>query len=391
MASDQKSEAAGDRNDAPDSTETPAPLSLSEFAADPVEPPKDDAPEENDPPQEPPRESVPPQKPERGGTFLPALLGGVFAALIGFVAGKAGILDPLLPPGWRTPDPTAQIATLEDRLAEQSGEIGTLRSRLDGIAIPDIAPLGSRIDDIAGDLKPISSEISALASDISELESRLSSLEKRPINEGVSQAAIDAYERELTRMKETLAAQREEVEGFIAQARNMEIEADRSRQTAAQRNALTRLQTALIEGAPYAPVLEELRTSGLDVPPGLADQADRGVTTLAALRAEFPDAAREALADAREAGKGDNPGFSSFLARQFGARSVAPRAGDDPDAILSRAEAAVTDGRIDTALVELEALPEAAKPALAGWMAAASRRQAAMKAADAMAQTLGSN
>ena len=170
----------------------------------------------------------------------------------------------------------------------------------------------------------------------------------------------------------------------------MEAEAAKASETALQRNALTRLQAALVEGAPFAAILGDLGAAGLEVPAGLADSAETGVPTLAALRADFPDAARRALADAREADKGPDAGFGAFLARQFGARSVAPRAGDDPDAILSRAEAAVTDGRIDSALTELEALPDAAKPALAEWTALATRRQAAMAGAEALAQTLAS-
>lgn len=329
--------------------------------------------------------------PARRGGFVAALLGGVVAAVVGFVAGKAGLIDPMLPIGWRTPDTSAQIAALEGRIDDQTGEIRSLRDQVGGIAVPDLAPLGQRIDALAGDLRPLNSELAALSSDLSDLEARLASVEKRPISEGVSQAAIDAYERELTRMRESLATQRTEVENIIAQARSMEAEASQSRQVAARRNALTRLQAALVEGAPYAQILEDMRTEGMEIPTALVQDAETGVATLAALRAAFPDAARQALAAAREASKGDNPGFSAFLARQFGARSVAPKAGDDPDAILSRAEAAVIDGRIDTALVELEALPEAARAPLADWIAEASRRQAAMNAADTLAQTLAAN
>ena len=256
--------------------------------------------------------------------------------------------------------------------------------------MPDIAPLDSRIESLAGELEPLADKMTALTSAQSDLQSRIDELEKRPISEGVSQSAIDAYERELTRMKDSLEAQRAEVDNYISQARSMEAEADQSRQLATQRNALTRLQTALTEGAPYAEQLDALRAAGLDVPAPLADSAETGVPTLAVLRAAFPDAAREALAAAREASKGDTPGFSAFLARQFGARSVEPRAGNDPDAILSRAEAAVTEGRIDTALTELDALPDVAKAPLADWIAQAQRRQAAMNAADTLAQSLTS-
>ncbi|PJE34836.1 hypothetical protein CVM52_20190, partial [Pseudooceanicola lipolyticus] len=74
----------------------------------------------------------------------------------------------------------------------------------------------------------------------------------------------------------------------------------------------------------------------------------------------------------------------------LGARSVEPRAGDDPDAILSRAEAAVSTGQLQQALDELAALPDAAKPALADWIDSAQRRIAAKQAATALMQSQSS-
>jgi len=107
------------------------------------------------------------------------------------------------------------------------------------------------------------------------------------------------------------------------------------------------------------------------------------------LRDTFPPAARAALADLRQETRGT--GLLAFLERQTGARSVTPRAGDDPDAVLSRAEAAVTSGDLATALDLVAALPEAAQAALADWVAQASSRHQAIAAADALAQSLNSN
>ena len=70
---------------------------------------------------------------------------------------------------------------------------------------------------------------------------------------------------------------------------------------------------------------------------------------------------------------------------------MAPREGDDPDAILSRAEAALIAGDVPTALKELDALPEAAQSALVDWVSKARTRQAAIEAADALAQSLNTN
>ena len=73
--------------------------------------------------------------------------------------------------------------------------------------------------------------------------------------------------------------------------------------------------------------------------------------------------------------------FTAFLRRQTNARSLAPREGNDPDAILSRAEAALSSGDLPAALTELDALPENARAAMDGWIADASARADALAAA----------
>jgi hypothetical protein len=53
-----------------------------------------------------------------------------------------------------------------------------------------------------------------------------------------------------------------------------------------------------------------------------------------------------------------------------------PREGDDPDAILSRVQAAVSSGDLETALAEISALPEGAQAEMADWIADAEARSA---------------
>ena len=74
--------------------------------------------------------------------------------------------------------------------------------------------------------------------------------------------------------------------------------------------------------------------------------------------------------------------------RHLGARSVTPQEGEGPDAVLSRAEAAVAAGKLQEALNDLSALPETARNALSRWEAAANARVAAVTAAADLAQSL---
>ncbi|MGL4320847.1 MAG: COG4223 family protein, partial [Paracoccaceae bacterium] len=62
---------------------------------------------------------------------------------------------------------------------------------------------------------------------------------------------------------------------------------------------------------------------------------------------------------------------SSFLRSQTGARSLSPREGDDPDAVLSRIEAALAAGSVADAFALMPALPEVSQAAMAEWVASA--------------------
>ena len=75
----------------------------------------------------------------------------------------------------------------------------------------------------------------------------------------------------------------------------------------------------------------------------------------------------------------------------MGVRSLAPREGDDPDAILSRAQAAVTAGEIEGALAEIVMLPPDGQSAMTDWVTAARARLDALAAASGLAETLNIN
>jgi hypothetical protein len=106
---------------------------------------------------------------------------------------------------------------------------------------------------------------------------------------------------------------------------------------------------------------------------------------------EFPEVARKALSAVRvtetEGADGTNR-IATFFANQLGARSVAPREGDDADAVLSRAEAALRSGDLSAAIAELSSLPDVAQSALADWQNSAETRLEAKTAADALVQQL---
>ena len=80
--------------------------------------------------------------------------------------------------------------------------------------------------------------------------------------------------------------------------------------------------------------------------------------------------------------------IGAFLKTQSGMRSLEPKQGDDPDAVLSRAEAAVEAGDLATALTEVTKLPSDGQAAMATWVAAATTRLSVTQAATSLSQTL---
>lgn len=330
--------------------------------------------------------------------FGSALFGGIVAACAGFILARAEFLDPYLPDVLKSADMTEELTDLQSALSQQGDVVAALNEKVDGISLPDIGPIESRLEELSANVTPLEDGLAAASSELSALGERLTEVEKRPIDEGVSEAAIAAYERELSALQSAMATQRSEVESLIEEARAVKAEAGEleanaaaAAQRAANRATMAKLRAALDGGAPFQSEVEELGNAGVDVPAELAAVAADGVATLTALSTSFPAASRSALAAARAETVDEDRGVQSFLKRQLGARSVQPREGDDPDAVLSRAEAAITSGQLQVGLDEISKLPEGAQAAMSAWIEHAHTRLSAATAADALAESLNSN
>ena len=346
---------------------------------------------------------APVENSKRGG-FTPALIGGFLAACLGFLAARTEVLDPILPNVLKSAGSAEVVTALQDADARQSDALAALKAEIASIEQPDLGPVNKQLSEINAEIALIRAESETRAAYLRDLEARmnpldtrLEELEKQPMTDGASQTAIEAYDRELAGLRDAIAAQRADVEKMIdearateAAARALEANAATAARNAQNQATSTRLLGALNNGAPYASILAELASAGVAIPDALNASAGVGVATLASLADAFPVSARAALSAARDEQSSDG-GIGGFFRRQLGARSVVPREGDDPDAILSRAEAAVTGGDLSDALTEIATLPEAAGTAMQGWVDIATTRLTALQAADQLAQSLNTN
>ena len=340
---------------------------------------------------------------KRGGVVMP-LLGGVLAAAIG-----AGAVLYLLPDGWTGQTDALDAQTV--RINDIQGGLDALRADFPADPSAALASVGDEIAALASASDDLQARVDAAVADQTAafaalqtqvedtqagqdgLTGRVGALEARPVDQAPDIAALQADVRALTDRLET-AAQEARDQIAAANARAAEVEQSVAAEAVDQstRAALSRLSDDIDNGAGYAEALSELEKAapGVEVAAVLAENAETGVSSLRNLRADFPDAARDALAAtvADQATDGSVTGrLAAFVRAQTGARSLSPREGDDPDAILSRAEAALAASDISGALSEVQALPPDAAAAMQDWTARAQTRQDVLAAlADLSAQ-----
>ena len=174
-----------------------------------------------------------------------------------------------------------------------------------------------------------------------------------------------------------MAAQRKEMETLLGEATAEKAQASKVARRVQVNLTFNAIKTALNNGESFATELNKFaKLTNAQIPADLQKIASEGVWRLEKLTDTFPEVARAAIAADRsgESYDGTIQSLLGFLKSQVQARSVTPKAGTDADSVLSRAEAALRDGKLDKAIEELQALQPPAKEAMAEWQAEAQQR-----------------
>ncbi|MDQ2065218.1 hypothetical protein Q9295_02430 [Xinfangfangia sp. CPCC 101601] len=309
------------------------------------------------------------EKPRRGGGL--AILA---VLLLGGAATAVAWYDPLQ---WRgaggvPPEVSAEITALTGRLQAAEAANAALEQRL---VLLEAQPA------------PVSADaLAALEAQAQENQAALAALQSAPAGEDVSAGQVAALVQSVAQLKDELAKLKQDPPeaGVTPEALKAAVDAamaardeavaseaaataEATRQLTARNDAVTALRAAADSGAPFAELLPTLQ--GLSLDPVLQDAASTGLATRQSLIDSFPAAARAALNASLRATSGTGIGdrLSTFLRIQTGARSVVPQDGTDPDAVLSRAEAATAAGDFAMALQELNALPAEGQAEMAEW------------------------
>lgn len=336
--------------------------------------------------------------PSSGSGFMPMLLGGVVAAGIGF-----GLATFVVPEGWPVASDKAAVTALEARLAENARDIADMKARLEALAQAGTESTLSGELDLLGTTAANALEtannaqhaIEGLEPRLTAAEAALAALQNRPTGDpSVDSAVIDRLSADIETMRAEVEAQKAAADAAEARiAKEVELaraEAEANAQAALLRAAAAQVEAALQSGVPFAEPLAQLAAAGTQISAPLPELAEKGAPTISGLIDSFGEAARAALDVSRRENVGQSvtDRISSFLQTQTGARSLSPREGDDPDAVLSRAEAALRGGDLTGTLGLISALPATAQDAMAGWVAQANTLLSAQDAARTLSAAL---
>ena len=341
--------------------------------------------------------------------FWPLVLGGAVAAGLG--AAATIYVLPHLPGSWQTAA-QVDVAGLTDAAAAAGAEAARAEVATAIAALPAPAPAAApdpdQIDSyireqVAAALAaagPVPGQAASTATPSGDVTARIAALQTqletqaRQIADLNARPQLDpATMQQVQALAQGADQARAEIDAAAAQARDslaaVQAEAAATAQRA-QAVASVAVLGAALEGGSATPseAVQQLEQAGVAVPAPLAQQ---DLPTLDQLQMSFDAPARAALTASLKAesqGQGALGAVSNFLRVQTGARSVEPREGTDPDAVLSRASALVAQGDLPTALTELQGLPEAGQAAMAEWVAQANAYLAAQSALTDVAKSL---
>ena len=303
--------------------------------------------------------------------------------------------------------PFERIATdFEARLATQSDEISALNTLIasydDTTALQDLQAQIDGMRTIVTDLAALQVEIEQLFGVQNETIDRVAALEEKLTSQSGSTPAANAeitryatalklVQTQISEQNNAISEQRAGIAELSAAVELTQQETKSATHQSLTDGTISQVIGALESGAPFAFAIAGLQDFETLLTPALVAAAPYGVPTADALARAFPEQSRTALIAARTTSTSQTSSSNrvgDFLRSQLGMRSITPRAGNDPDAVLSRAEAAIQAGQVSNALSALTALPDSARTSMAGWIEQAELRQAAQLAVAALSQHL---
>ena len=293
----------------------------------------------------------------------------------------------------------ARIKTLEDRKVDTPPDLGDLPSRVtrleesinalaetakEGGSVPDAAALDAKIGDLEQKLQgkidsALAAQQAASTTDLKDVQKEVEALKAKL--GALAEAHLAGDTSDLAPQLTTLDQRIAKLEAALPELSTAIDRSAASAKSGAAAIAFANLRNAVAPGRPYAAELAALKSLLPD--PGdlgaLPSHADTGIPTVAELAgnltrlaeasaAPLPAPAQTSILDSMMASA-----KSAISIRRIGADTT----GDEPAAVLARAEAALKQGDLAASIKEVESLPAPARDAFAGWLDDARARASA--------------
>jgi hypothetical protein len=289
-----------------------------------------------------------------------------------------------------------RVKALEDRkvapppdLSDLTSRVTRLEQSLDSLAktadeggsVADAAALDAKVNDMEQRLQAnvasaldaqkteTGTEIQALQGELAALKAKLGALAEAKLGD---QPDVSS---EITTLDQRIAKLEDAMPGLTSTV-------DRSAATVksgALAIAFANLNDAVSAGRPYAAELAAVQpllpdAAGLD---DLATHASKGIPTLSELTQDFTGIAEAAAPPPQPGGSFVDSVIASAKSAITIRRIDADATGNEPDAVMARAEDDLKQGELDDAVAEIDGLPPAVRDAFAGWLEKAHARLAA--------------
>ncbi len=278
----------------------------------------------------------------------------------------------------------AEIAALQSDLRSLNTATGRLRANAGQMAqqIKDLSNNTARIT-LETQNQQANATLRALRDDVQNLQTAFGALNAVNTTPSAPAVALSELASTLDAQQTHINALQKAIDDLISRDKHSTEQAQNQHQSRELTHLLAALEDALRDNRPYRQILIKISAlSDLAIPPALELGADQGGVDLEQLKQQFPSAARRALAasDPAEPANLSAARLGAFLKRQLNARSLAPQTGASTDAILSRAEAALTSGDLSAALAEIADLTPAPAAQMAAWKALVEQKLARQNA-----------
>jgi hypothetical protein len=291
----------------------------------------------------------------------------------------------------------SRVKTLEERKVETPPDLGDLPSRVarleesinalaetakEGGSVPDAAALDAKIGDLEQKLQgKIDSALAAQqaegATDLKDLQKEVDALKVKL--GALAEAHLAGDTSDLAPQLTTLDQRIAKLEAALPQLSTAIDRSAASAKSGAAAIAFANLRNAVAAGRPYAAELAALKSLIPD--PGdlgaLPSHAETGIPTVVELSANLTKLAESAVTPP----PADTSILDSMVASAKTAISIrrigADVTGEEPAAVLARAEAALKQGDLEAAMKEVETLPAPSRDAFAHWLDDAKARASA--------------